>query len=110
MLCCAMLCCAILCCAVLCCALMCSAVLCCVVLCSVVLMCYSMLNRGAGYDLLCGQVRAFTACAMSFYHGKRDLAASLSRRVKTLPAFLALEQQVAPSLPALQEAFPDMGE
>lgn len=47
---------------------------------------------------------------MSFYHGKRALAASLSQRIKTSAEFLALQAEVAPSLGSLQQAYPDMGE
>ena len=45
---------------------------------------------------------------MSFYHGQRDLAASLSKRIKTSTEFLSLQAQVAPSLEPLRQAFPSM--
>ena len=46
---------------------------------------------------------------MSFYHGRRALAATLSQRIKSEATMRALDQQVAPKIPVLQERCPAIG-
>jgi hypothetical protein len=47
---------------------------------------------------------------MSFYHGKRDLSAQLSRRIRALDSSLQLDEQVAHTAAPLLACYPDMGE
>mmetsp|Transcript_20799 Transcript_20799/g.35026 ORF Transcript_20799/g.35026 Transcript_20799/m.35026 type:complete len:415 (-) Transcript_20799:940-2184(-) len=54
------------------------------------------------------QVREFTDCAMSFYHGKRELSAQLSRRIRALEPSLELDRAVAHTEEPLLACFPDM--
>lgn len=56
------------------------------------------------------QVRDFERCAMSFYHGRRELSSKLSRRIRATEQSLALDRGVAHVDEVLREAFPGMGE
>ena len=55
-------------------------------------------------------MRDYKTCSMSFYHGKKELSRSLTRRLSSSPVFLALEEEVAPVAGLVREALAIGGE
>ena len=55
------------------------------------------------------EVRECSTCAMSFYHGKRELWRTLSTRITAMDHFTQLEQSITDKVPVLQSVCPSMG-